>query len=117
MLYLSKCLINVITWFLLISGLLKRNNLSLQRIDIKSTRPKKHGPWDMLNECPLRGAGKYMTQHNHCFLVFSDLDLSLSPTGKVVKTVGDTLTVKMEKSASGDAHMSWTKVMGAGVGR
>ncbi|XP_024921201.1 CD166 antigen homolog A isoform X2 [Cynoglossus semilaevis] len=37
------------------------------------------------------------------------LDLSLSPTGKVVKKVGDTLTVKMEKSTSGDAKVSWTK--------
>lgn len=39
----------------------------------------------------------------------SYLDLSLSPTGKVVKTVGDTLSVKMEKSASGDASVSWKK--------
>uniref|UniRef100_A0A8D2ZPF9 Activated leukocyte cell adhesion molecule a n=1 Tax=Scophthalmus maximus TaxID=52904 RepID=A0A8D2ZPF9_SCOMX len=37
------------------------------------------------------------------------LDLSLSPTGKVVKTVGDTLPVKMEKNSSGDAKVSWTK--------
>lgn len=49
------------------------------------------------------------------FFFFSDLDLSLSPTGKVVKTVGDTLPVKMEKNSSGDAKVSWTKVMGAGV--
>uniref|UniRef100_A0A8D3C761 Activated leukocyte cell adhesion molecule a n=1 Tax=Scophthalmus maximus TaxID=52904 RepID=A0A8D3C761_SCOMX len=38
------------------------------------------------------------------------LDLSLSPTGKVVKTVGDTLPVKMEKNSSGDAKVSWTKL-------
>ncbi|XP_069395787.1 CD166 antigen homolog A isoform X2 [Paralichthys olivaceus] len=37
------------------------------------------------------------------------LDLSLSPTGKVMKRVGDTLSVKMEKSNSGDAKVSWTK--------
>ncbi|GLD47290.1 CD166 antigen homolog [Lates japonicus] len=37
------------------------------------------------------------------------LDLSLSPTGKIVKTVGDTLSVKVEKSTSGDAKVSWTK--------
>ncbi|KAF7648480.1 hypothetical protein LDENG_00156200 [Lucifuga dentata] len=42
-------------------------------------------------------------------IVVSYLDLSLSPTGKVVKTVGDTLSVKMEKRASGDAKVSWTK--------
>ncbi|XP_070700273.1 CD166 antigen homolog A isoform X2 [Pempheris klunzingeri] len=39
----------------------------------------------------------------------SYLDLSVSPTGKVVKTVGDTLSVKMAKNASGDAEVSWTK--------
>uniref|UniRef100_A0A665TNL8 CD166 antigen homolog A-like n=1 Tax=Echeneis naucrates TaxID=173247 RepID=A0A665TNL8_ECHNA len=42
-------------------------------------------------------------------LVSSDLDLSLSPTGKIVKTVGDTLSVKIEKSASGDTKVSWAK--------
>ncbi|XP_044078800.1 CD166 antigen homolog A isoform X2 [Siniperca chuatsi] len=42
-------------------------------------------------------------------IIVSYLDLSLSPTGKVIKTVGDALSVKMEKSASGDAKVSWTK--------
>uniref|UniRef100_A0A673ATK2 Activated leukocyte cell adhesion molecule a n=1 Tax=Sphaeramia orbicularis TaxID=375764 RepID=A0A673ATK2_9TELE len=45
----------------------------------------------------------------------SYLDLSLNPTGKVVKTVGDTLSVKIEKSASGEAIVSWRKVMDAEV--
>ncbi|KAM6983477.1 CD166 antigen homolog A [Tautogolabrus adspersus] len=42
-------------------------------------------------------------------ILVSYLDLSLSPTGKIVKTLGDTLFVKMEKNASGDAKVSWTK--------
>ncbi|KAM7374924.1 hypothetical protein PAMP_007555 [Pampus punctatissimus] len=42
-------------------------------------------------------------------IVVNYLDLSLNPTGKVVKTLGDTLSVKAEKSALGDAMMSWTK--------
>lgn len=42
-------------------------------------------------------------------IVVSYLDLSLNPTGTVVKTVGDTLSVKMEKSASGEAIVSWRK--------
>ncbi|XP_023125113.1 CD166 antigen homolog A isoform X1 [Amphiprion ocellaris] len=42
-------------------------------------------------------------------IVVSYLDLSLSLTGRVVKTVGDALSVKMEKNASGDAKVSWTK--------
>ncbi|XP_040908047.1 CD166 antigen homolog A [Toxotes jaculatrix] len=42
-------------------------------------------------------------------IVVSYLDLSLSPTGKIVKTVGDVLSVKMEKNSSGDAKVSWTK--------
>ncbi|KAM8742740.1 CD166 antigen homolog A isoform 1-T2 [Acanthopagrus schlegelii] len=42
-------------------------------------------------------------------IVVSYLDLSLSPTGKVVKTVGDTLPLKMEKISSGDVKVSWTK--------
>lgn len=41
---------------------------------------------------------------------FSDLDLNLSPTGKVVKRVGDSLPVVIEKAASGDVTVSWTKV-------
>ncbi|KAK7904298.1 hypothetical protein WMY93_016905 [Mugilogobius chulae] len=44
-------------------------------------------------------------------IVVSYLDLSLNPTGKVVKTVGDTLSVKMEKSASGEAIVSWRKAV------
>ncbi|KAM9846844.1 CD166 antigen homolog A isoform 2-T2 [Aulostomus maculatus] len=39
----------------------------------------------------------------------SYLDLSLTPTGKVVKKVGDTLSVKMDKSSSEEATVSWTK--------
>lgn len=39
-----------------------------------------------------------------------DLDLSLSPTGEVVKNVGETLSVKIEKSTSGDAKELWKKV-------
>ncbi|KAM9348266.1 CD166 antigen homolog A [Symphorus nematophorus] len=39
----------------------------------------------------------------------SYLDLTLSPTGKVVKTVGDALSLQMEKDASGDVKVSWTK--------
>lgn len=42
-------------------------------------------------------------------IVVNYLDLSLSLTGRVVKTVGDALSVKMEKNASGDAKVSWTK--------
>lgn len=42
-------------------------------------------------------------------VVVSFLDLSLTPTGKIVKTVGDTLSVKVQKSSSGDAKESWTK--------
>lgn len=37
------------------------------------------------------------------------LDLSLNLTGKVVKTLGDTMSVKMEQSSSGDAKVSWTR--------
>ncbi|XP_078121778.1 CD166 antigen homolog A isoform X2 [Sander vitreus] len=37
------------------------------------------------------------------------LDLSLTPSGKVVKAVGDPLPVKIEKNASGDPKVSWTK--------
>ncbi|XP_059206991.1 CD166 antigen homolog [Centropristis striata] len=42
-------------------------------------------------------------------IVVNYIDLSLTPTGKIVKVVGDTLPVKMEKSTSGDADVSWTK--------
>lgn len=42
-------------------------------------------------------------------IVVNYLDLSLNLTGRVVKTVGDALSVKMEMSASGDAQVSWTK--------
>ncbi|KAJ3589540.1 hypothetical protein NHX12_010385 [Muraenolepis orangiensis] len=39
----------------------------------------------------------------------SDLDLSISPTGTVLKEMGDTLVVTMQKNTSGDAKVSWTK--------
>lgn len=42
-------------------------------------------------------------------IVVNYLDLSLNLTGRVVKTVGDALSVKMEMNASGDAQVSWTK--------
>uniref|UniRef100_UPI0037E991C3 CD166 antigen homolog A n=1 Tax=Semicossyphus pulcher TaxID=241346 RepID=UPI0037E991C3 len=42
-------------------------------------------------------------------IIVSYLDLSLSPTGNIVKAVGETLSVKMEKTASDDAKVSWTK--------
>ncbi|CAI5644269.1 CD166 antigen homolog [Oreochromis niloticus] len=42
-------------------------------------------------------------------IVVSYLDLSLSPTGEVVKKVGETLSVKIEKSTSGDAKELWKK--------
>uniref|UniRef100_A0A3Q4GED7 CD166 antigen homolog n=1 Tax=Neolamprologus brichardi TaxID=32507 RepID=A0A3Q4GED7_NEOBR len=42
-------------------------------------------------------------------IVVSYLDLSLSPTGEVVKNVGETLSVKIEKSTSGDAKELWKK--------
>ncbi|XP_062341514.1 CD166 antigen homolog isoform X1 [Osmerus eperlanus] len=42
-------------------------------------------------------------------LVVSYLDLSLTPSGTVLKTVGHTLEVTMEKNSSGDAEVSWTK--------
>ncbi|XP_034034711.1 CD166 antigen homolog A [Thalassophryne amazonica] len=42
-------------------------------------------------------------------VVMNYLDLMLSPTGKVVKRVGDTLPVSVQKHASGDAKVSWTK--------
>uniref|UniRef100_A0A3Q0T9H8 Activated leukocyte cell adhesion molecule a n=1 Tax=Amphilophus citrinellus TaxID=61819 RepID=A0A3Q0T9H8_AMPCI len=42
-------------------------------------------------------------------IVVSYLDLSLSPSGKVVKSVGETLSVNMETSSSGDAKVLWTK--------
>nr|XP_046266125.1 CD166 antigen homolog A [Scatophagus argus] len=42
-------------------------------------------------------------------IVVSYLDLNLSLTGKVVKTVGDTLPLNLETMASGDVKVSWTK--------
>ncbi|XP_062870342.1 CD166 antigen homolog A isoform X2 [Trichomycterus rosablanca] len=37
------------------------------------------------------------------------LDLSLSPSGKVLKKFGESLEVKLEKNASSEATVSWTK--------
>lgn len=57
-------------------------------------------------KCSLADNEKMEASQN---IVVSYMDLSLTPTGKVVKVVGDTLSVKMEKSASGNAEVSWTK--------
>ncbi|KAM8897692.1 CD166 antigen homolog A isoform 2-T2 [Spinachia spinachia] len=42
-------------------------------------------------------------------IVVRYMDISLIPTGRIVKTKGDTLSVMMEKSASADTKVSWTK--------
>ncbi|KAL2095407.1 hypothetical protein ACEWY4_010126 [Coilia grayii] len=42
-------------------------------------------------------------------IVVNYLDLSLSPSGMVLKNVGDTLVVDVQKNTSGDAQVSWTK--------
>ncbi|XP_026227714.1 CD166 antigen homolog A [Anabas testudineus] len=42
-------------------------------------------------------------------IVVNYLNLNLSLTGRVVKTVGDALSIKVEKSASGDHKIKWTK--------
>lgn len=57
-------------------------------------------------KCSLPGNDKMEAAEN---IAVSYLDLSLSPTGKVLKTVGDALEVKMEKNSSGDSKVSWTK--------
>ncbi|KAJ7996138.1 hypothetical protein DPEC_G00233960 [Dallia pectoralis] len=69
----------------------------------------------------LQGVTRYNTGDYKCSLaddskmeaseriVVNYLDLSLSPTGRVLKTFGDNLVVKMEQNSSGDAKVSWTK--------
>ncbi|XP_063059010.1 CD166 antigen homolog A isoform X2 [Engraulis encrasicolus] len=42
-------------------------------------------------------------------LLVNFLDLSLSPSGTVLKNVGDTLVVDVQKNASGVPQVSWTK--------
>ncbi|XP_072230758.1 CD166 antigen homolog [Leuresthes tenuis] len=37
------------------------------------------------------------------------ISLTLTPTGRIVKRVGESLAVKLEKNASGDAVVSWRK--------
>ena len=49
-------------------------------------------------------------QNSVCFVCFADLDLSLSPTGRVLRRIGDKLDVTMEKNTSGQARVWWTKV-------
>lgn len=39
-----------------------------------------------------------------------DLDLSVSPTGRILKNVGETLEMTVEKNASSEIHVTWTKV-------
>ncbi|XP_029956770.1 CD166 antigen homolog A-like [Salarias fasciatus] len=63
-----------------------------------------------------RAAGEYKcsladnpTMETSQTLAVSYLDLSLIPTGRVVKKVGDSFSVKMEKNSSGDASVVWTK--------
>uniref|UniRef100_A0A672I296 Activated leukocyte cell adhesion molecule a n=1 Tax=Salarias fasciatus TaxID=181472 RepID=A0A672I296_SALFA len=63
-----------------------------------------------------RAAGEYKcsladnpTMETSQTLAVSYLDLSLIPTGRVVKKVGDSFSVKMEKNSSGNASVVWTK--------
>lgn len=51
-----------------------------------------------------------------CYLLFSFclsllvLDVSLTPTGKVLKKLGENLVVSLEKNSSNEAKVTWTKV-------
>lgn len=51
-----------------------------------------------------------------CHLLFSFclsllvLDVSLTPTGKVLKKLGENLVVSLEKNSSNEAKVTWTKV-------
>lgn len=39
-----------------------------------------------------------------------DLDLNVSPSGKILKKVGESLEVKIDKNSSSEATVSWIKV-------
>lgn len=43
-------------------------------------------------------------------LSFSVLDVSLTPAGKVLKKLGENVTVSLEKNTSSEAKVTWTKV-------
>uniref|UniRef100_A0A671RXL6 CD166 antigen homolog n=1 Tax=Sinocyclocheilus anshuiensis TaxID=1608454 RepID=A0A671RXL6_9TELE len=43
------------------------------------------------------------------FVTVSFLDVSLTPTGKVLKKLGENLMVSLEKNASSEAKVTWTK--------
>lgn len=51
-----------------------------------------------------------------CHLLFSFclsllvLDVSLTPTGKVLKKLGENLVVSLEKNSSNETKVTWTKV-------
>lgn len=57
-------------------------------------------------KCSLKDNEKMEASQN---IAVSYLDLELSPSGKVVKTVGEALPVKLEKSSSSEAVVSWRK--------
>ncbi|KAK1882976.1 CD166 antigen like A [Dissostichus eleginoides] len=48
-------------------------------------------------------------ESSQSIIVVSYLDLSLTPSGTVRKAIGDSFSVKVEQSASGEANVSWTK--------
>ncbi|KAF3841565.1 hypothetical protein F7725_007427 [Dissostichus mawsoni] len=48
-------------------------------------------------------------ESSQSIVVVSYLDLSLTPSGTVRKAIGDSFSVKVEQSASGEANVSWTK--------
>lgn len=40
----------------------------------------------------------------------ADLDMTLSPSGKVIKSAGESLDLTLQTDASGEPKVSWTKV-------
>lgn len=66
-----------------------------------------------MNECVLVACSK-LIEHFHTskrlFPSSQDLDVSLSPSGTIIKNIGESLEVVMQKNASDEIVVSWTKV-------
>lgn len=60
-----------------------------------------------------RNVSTLVSPLNYLFTVLAsllDLDINLSPSGTIVKKVGETLDLTLQIDASEDSKVSWTKV-------
>lgn len=88
---------------------------ALNKLDQCGRAGASIGSWyGFQQECCSPFSSRRLTACLQCVFLLpsslSDLDMSLSPSGKVMKSAGESLALNLQTDASGELRVSWTKV-------